>query len=135
MIFQENIICQKRNFDRPLMRWWILNPECYHVDRPAMPKVVTSRPKLVISGISQNCMDFRYAHHIYFLWRPNVEKRVESAMQFDKTQGTDMHLKRYRKVHEMFKSYRCIIITLSILKYHSVSLQEGKVNINDRMEI
>ena len=81
-----------------------------------MPKVVTSRPKLVISGISQNCMDFRYEHHIYSLWRPNVEKRVESAMQFDKTQGTDMHLNRYRKVHEMFKSYRFIIITLSILK-------------------
>ena len=56
-------------------------------------------------------------------------------MQFDKTQGTDMHLKRYRKVHEMFKSYRCIIITLSILKYHSLSQQEGKVNINNRMKI
>ena len=50
-------------------------------------------------------------------------------MQFDKTQGTDMHLKRYMKLHEMFKSMRCIIITLSILKYHLVSLQEGKVNI------
>ena len=37
-------------------------------------------------------------------------------MQFDKTQGTDMHLNRYRKVHEMFKSYRFIIITLYILK-------------------
>ena len=120
MIFQENIICQKKKswYTSHVTKaryggCWMLS--CC-IDRPVTPKAVTSRPKLVKFGISQNCMDFRYAHHIYSLWEPNVEKTVELAMQFDKTQGTDMHLNRYRKVREMFKSYRFIILTLSILR-------------------
>ena len=44
MIFQENIICQKKKIDTPLM--WLkqdmVDPECYHVDRPAAPKAVIS---------------------------------------------------------------------------------------------